>query len=221
MVGAAAAHRLTRSSGVVGSPGDGSDGLPDTDTSTSTSTSTSTTSPSTIEVADDGGTLQDAASALEPAERMGVDRRIAFPVEVHDDLVLLDTFGRTQSGRLHQGIDIGRGDGASGDALLACVDGVLVEQVRVGDPLDYRQGNSWVLQAADGYAYRYHHLEEFAPGLEVGSTVAVGDVIGTMGATGNTDWPHLHFEVRPTGPIGTPVDPMDYLRPVPDNITVF
>ncbi|MEM9514325.1 MAG: M23 family metallopeptidase [Actinomycetota bacterium] len=213
VVGAAAAHRLTRSPSGVGAPGDPSDGVPDT--------STSTTSPPTIEVADGGGTLQDAASALEPAERIGRDRRIGFPVEVHDDLVLLDTFGRTQSGRLHQGVDIGRADGASGDALLACVDGVLVEQVQVGDPLDYRQGNSWVLQAADGHAYRYHHLDEFAPGLEVGSAVTRGDVLGTMGATGNTVWPHLHFEVRPTGPIGTPVDPMEYLRPVPDAVTVF
>ncbi|MEO1057323.1 MAG: M23 family metallopeptidase [Actinomycetota bacterium] len=215
VVGAVGAHRLTSSSAAVGAPGDGSDGVPDT----GSSTSTSTTSPPTIEVADNGGTLQDAASALEPAERVG--RRIGFPVEVHDNLVLLDTFGRFQGSRVHQGVDIGRSDGASGDALLACVDGVLVEQFRPGDALGGDQGNSWVLQAANGYAYRYHHLEEFAPGLEVGSAVAVGDVIGTMGATGNTVWPHLHFEVRPTGPIGTPVDPMEYLRPVPDDVTVF
>jgi len=33
----------------------------------------------------------------------------------------------------------------------------------------------------------------------VGSPVRRGDVLGTVGSTGNANYPHLHFEVRPDG----------------------
>ena len=210
--GAAGAYHLTRrSSSAVGAPADGP--LLDPESSTTT--------PATIDVVDRGGTLQDPASALEPARRVRLDRRIGFPVELSTDINLTDSFGDARGSRRHEGVDIWRRDRAPGHPLVACVDGVLVEQVRDGDPESYNQGNSWVLQAADGYAFRYHHLDEFAPGLDVGSIVKLGDVIGTMGATGNTNAPHLHFEVRPTGPIGTPVDPIDYLVPAPTEVAVF
>lgn len=196
-VGAAGAYRLTRRpSSAVGAPDDG----PLLDPG-------STPTPATIDVPEGGGTLQDPASALEPARRVRLDRRIGFPVELSAEIILTDSFGDARGSRRHQGVDIWRRDGAPGHPLVACVDGVLVEQVRDGDPESYNQGNSWVLQAADGYAFRYHHLDEFATGLDVDSVVKLGDVIGTMGSTGNTNAPHLHFEVRPTGPIGTPVDP--------------
>ena len=46
--------------------------------------------------------------------------------------------------------------------------------------------------------------------MVVGQQVAVADVIGSVGTTGNSTGPHLHLEVRPAG--GSPVDPMDWLR---------
>lgn len=158
------------------------------------------------------GDVRGAASAEQPAERIALDRRIGFPVQLPVDLVLADNF----SGG-HRGVDMWRADAAPGHPLVACVDGVLVERnVNAG-----RQGNSWVLQASDGYAFRYHHLDEFAPDLDVGSEVRLGDVLGTMGSTGNAGGPHLHFEVRPTGPIGTAVDPMEYIAPPPTGVTVL
>jgi murein DD-endopeptidase MepM/ murein hydrolase activator NlpD len=40
-----------------------------------------------------------------------------------------------------------------------------------------------------------------------GQRVAVGQPIGTVGATGNVTGAHLHLEIRPTGEHGDPVDP--------------
>jgi len=71
-------------------------------------------------------------------------------------------------------------------------------------------GNAWRLTADDGTAYFYAHLFDFAPDLRVGSRVEAGQIIGWVGATGNTDAEHLHFEIRPGG--GGPIDPHPTLR---------
>jgi len=156
--------------------------------------------------------LDEAARAFDPAQRLELPDRLSFPVQLPCDIVVLDNFGgpRTFGGGAHRGIDIGRRDQQPGQPVVACIGGVLAEQEILGS----NQGNSWVLQAANGFAYRYHHLADFAPGLRVGDVVMRDQVIGTMGSTGNPNVAHLHFEVRQGGPIGSPVDPLPLL-PLP------
>ena len=158
------------------------------------------------------GSLDAPAQALAPADRLGLPNRLSFPVQLPGDIVVLNNFGvpRTFGAGRHDGIDIGRRDQQAGQPVVACIGGVLAAQ----EILAPNQGNSWVLQAADGMAYRYHHLAHFEPGLRVGDVVMRGQVIGTIGRTGNPDVPHLHFEARRGGPIGTPIDPFPLL-PLP------
>lgn len=63
-----------------------------------------------------------------------------------------------------------------------------------------------VLDHGDGLATVYAHQQEVA--VEVGRSVAVGDVIGGAGSTGVSTGPHLHFEVRAAG---VAVDPWPLL----------
>jgi murein DD-endopeptidase MepM/ murein hydrolase activator NlpD len=58
-----------------------------------------------------------------------------------------------------------------------------------------------------GIATKYSHLSSI--NVFVGQEVRRGQTIGTVGMTGKTTGPHLHYEVH----VGeTPVNPFKYLR---------
>ena len=65
---------------------------------------------------------------------------------------------------------------------------------------------------ADGFVTMYAHLDDGfrPPTVHVGDTVAAGQVIGTIGLTGITTGPHLHFEVLQGA---VPLDPLMLLPP--------
>jgi murein DD-endopeptidase MepM/ murein hydrolase activator NlpD len=164
----------------------------------------------------DGGLLRakssrlgSAAAATEPAVRTRLDDLLEFPVLPGDGLIALNNFGgrSVSTGACsHRGIDIFPTTEAT-RILVSCIDGVIGGQRLLAGS----QGNSWILQDGAGVSYRYHHIDEFEPGLEVGSVVRRGDVLGTMGSTGNARNPHLHFEVRPDGTGASAVDPVPLL----------
>jgi len=57
----------------------------------------------------------------------------------------------------------------------------------------------------DGYETAYGHMTAFARGLEIGSHVRQGQVIGFVGSTGVSTGAHVHFEIWVNGRV---VDPM-------------
>lgn len=138
-----------------------------------------------------------AARALEPASRLGLTGKLTFPVDPnpkYGTLVCLNNFGgrSTANGACgHVGVDIGN-DRVSGRGrpLLACADGVVHK-----DEAFSSAGLVRILRDDLGTYYRYHHLDSYESTLEEGDRVVAGQVIGTMGATGNTSWSHLHFEI--------------------------
>lgn len=68
-------------------------------------------------------------------------------------------------------------------------------------------GNKLEITHPDGNVTWYAHLSR--TDVEEGASVATGQTIGLVGATGNTTGPHLHFEVHPGG--GDAVDPAGVL----------
>ncbi len=100
--------------------------------------------------------------------------------------------------RQHQGIDI---DGDTGDRIRAARSGEVILAERRGG-----YGNTIVIYHGLGYSSLYAHLSQIS--VSVGEQVSSGDRIGSMGSTGLSTGPHLHFELRIDG---TAVDPLPYL----------
>jgi murein DD-endopeptidase MepM/ murein hydrolase activator NlpD len=101
---------------------------------------------------------------------------------------------------LHKGIDLAY---RRGKEVVSSANGKVVE--RKYDPKGF--GNYIVIRHAYGFATKYAHLDNVY--VEEGDVVTQGQKIGTMGNTGWSTGPHLHFEVR----IGSQVvDPERFLN---------
>lgn len=74
--------------------------------------------------------------------------------------------------------------------------------VILAEPLTVR-GTTIYLDHGAGVATGYFHLSELR--VEVGDTVATGDVLGMTGKTGLVTGPHLHWEMRVNGRWSNPV----------------
>ena len=100
---------------------------------------------------------------------------------------------------IHTGIDL-RGD--SGEPVRATATGKVTiagRQRGYANMVEIGHGN--------GLATRFGHLSEIS--VKVGQIVRIGEIIGSIGSTGLSTGPHLHYETRVDG---APVDPQKFLR---------
>jgi len=111
----------------------------------------------------------------------------------------------------HQGIDI---NAPEGTPIVANRDGTVEAVTTAGD-----YGNRVRVLHDNGVRTQYAHLRNFSAGLQQGTVVREGQVIGNAGHTGNAanTEQHLHFEVI-DGPYGpgmlNRIDPVHYLNNV-------
>jgi murein DD-endopeptidase MepM/ murein hydrolase activator NlpD len=120
-------------------------------------------------------------------------RLLAFPIR--GPYSFSDDFGAPRHQGRHEGNDI---IAPRGVPVVAVANGVIAEMTRRERGL----GGIWIwLRADDATGYYYAHLSRIAPGLERGSRVRAGQVIGNVGMTGDARGtvPHLHFEIHPLG----------------------
>jgi murein DD-endopeptidase MepM/ murein hydrolase activator NlpD len=101
----------------------------------------------------------------------------------------------------HQGVDLAA---PLGSAVRSVSDGT-VAVAAYNDVL----GNYVMVRSPLNRTFIYGHMDRVY--VSAGSRVGQGDQIGTIGMTGKTTGPHLHFEVRENG---VPVNPRLYLRGV-------
>jgi len=133
---------------------------------------------------------------------------------------LTSRFGECSSlwSSCHTGLDFAA---PSGTPIHAVANGTITETSSAG-----AYGNRTIHTLEDGTQIWYCHQMSFT--AETGDRVRAGEVIGSVGSTGNTTGPHLHLEVRPAGSgnavpaagdstdpeasSGDPVDPFTTLR---------
>ena len=101
--------------------------------------------------------------------------------------------------RPHKGIDIAA---ATGTPVLTAADGVVTFAGRESE-----YGRLVCIDHGHGFLTMYGHLKEVH--IQAGDKVRKGQVIGTVGLSGNSTGPHLHYEVRIHG---NPVNPSRYLN---------
>ena len=101
--------------------------------------------------------------------------------------------------RYHGGVDFA---GAPGTSILAAADGVVL----MVDRLNIR-GNSTLIDHGWGVYTLYAHQDETL--VDLGAEVSTGQVIGTVGSTGRSTGPHLHWELWLNG---INVDPMQWVQ---------
>ena len=102
----------------------------------------------------------------------------------------------TKKETTHLGIDL---PAPTGTPVFAAGDGKVLK-ARAEDGW----GQLIVLEHGDGYTTFYAHLDEI--GVEAGSKVSRGEVIGKVGNTGQSTGSHLHYEVRRNGEHLNPAD---------------
>ncbi|MDX9907331.1 MAG: M23 family metallopeptidase [Bacteroidales bacterium] len=107
-----------------------------------------------------------------------------------------DPFYKVQ--KFHEGVDFSAPPGTD---IYATGDGKVLQ----ADRSKTGYGNQIVIDHGFGYKTMYAHLQSFK--VRAGETVKRGQVIGTLGSTGKSTSPHLHYEVWKNS---TPVDPINY-----------
>ncbi len=100
-------------------------------------------------------------------------------------------------GRKHAGIDVAA---KTGTPIYAADNGIVTEAQYKNNGY----GNFISIDHGNGYVTYYAHCSEIK--ISKGDVVAKGDLIGTVGSTGRSTGPHLHFEIRLEGKTQNPLN---------------
>jgi murein DD-endopeptidase MepM/ murein hydrolase activator NlpD len=117
--------------------------------------------------------------------------------------VLYGRFGK-KGREPHDGIDLAAPEGTP---VKTAQEGTVLY---AGEQRGY--GHIVIVEHPGGLITLYAHNKDLR--VTTGQQVRRAQVVATVGQSGSTSGPHLHFEVRVDG---KPVDPLDYLGPLPSS----
>lgn len=100
--------------------------------------------------------------------------------------------------KMHTGVDWA--NGRIGEPILAAGNGTIVKA-----EWDSGYGRRVEIQHVNGYLTSYNHMSAFARGIQPGTRVRQGQIIGYIGSSGLSTGPHLHYEVMVNGNFVNPM----------------
>ncbi|MGB4100664.1 MAG: M23 family metallopeptidase [Alphaproteobacteria bacterium] len=134
----------------------------------------------------------------------GLKEKFVWPV----DGPVLSGYGLRNGNVMNDGINIAS---PRGTPVQAAANGIVVHAGNEG-----KYGNIVLVRHGSGVVTAYAHLDRMV--VDKDSVVAKGDMVGTVGSTGDVKGPQLHFEIRRAG---KPVDPQPLLpEPVSHSSTL-
>ena len=104
--------------------------------------------------------------------------------------------------RPHTGVDYAA---PMGTPVVSIGDGVVIEKGYKGGG-----GHTVKIRHNSVYTTAYLHLSKYGPGIQPGSRVSQGQVIGYVGSSGTSTGPHLDFRVWMNG---KPINPLTMESP--------
>jgi murein DD-endopeptidase MepM/ murein hydrolase activator NlpD len=140
------------------------------------------------------------------AGRLFEDFGISNDYDVEPSTKSLDYLGRTVYVDGHVGWDIGPGPFSANDnglEVLATADGTIVwaddgvfdREIVTGSFAT----NGFMIDHGDGWTSLYVHMRRDSITVKNGDKVKAGQVLGLVGSSGNSNGPHLHFQVERNG----------------------
>ncbi len=157
-----------------------------------------------------------------------------FLSPVDEEIKLSGTFGELRPNHFHAGIDIKAKGGKIGQDIYAVAEGT-VSRINIKSS---GYGNALYIDHPNGYTSVYAHLDKFPTEiteymhrqryLDKASEIehyppaglfdfAKGDFIGTLGLSGRSYGPHLHFEIRDTKS-EVPINPLLFGLKIADKV---
>ena len=133
-------------------------------------------------------------------ERLWIDS-LSLPAAAPINAVFgtLRSYNGSPFDRYHGGVDFA---GAPGTSILAAADGkvVMVDRLII-------RGNTTLIDHGWGLFTLYAHQDDTL--VDLGAEVSLGQIIGTVGSTGRSTGPHLHWELWLNG---VNIDPMQWVQ---------
>jgi len=150
-----------------------------------------TTSPGSPSGGSPAATAPPSTPATAPALPSAPAGTMVCPVD--GATTFRDSWGEARpGGRGHTGVDM---MSPTGTPLVAIENGVIYNP-----NWHYAGGIGLTILGDSGDSWYYAHLDAYAPGIQAGTRVAAGQLVGYAGATGNAAGPHLHLaHILPSG----------------------
>ncbi|MDM8160945.1 M23/M56 family metallopeptidase [Labilibaculum sp. K2S] len=131
--------------------------------------------------------------------------QLSFPLKQGEKIFISSGYGErihpiTKKKTFHNGMDVAA---PKGTPVLSVSDGI-VSKVNNQFVQGKGYGRFVIIDHQNGFSSLYSQMDSYS--VKEGQKVSKGDLVGTIGTSGLTTGPHLHFELKKDGKLVNPAD---------------